>query len=82
MSSTFDRSLLDYVTGSSVAAVTGTVGLLATALVILLLAERQLLGAAATGAMRRRVRAIEAVVAPLLVLFVAVVVVRFDGLSW
>ena len=84
MSSIFDRTLLDYLTSTSVAAVTGAAGLMVTALAILLLAEREVLGAGpgADCARRRRVLVIDAVVAPLLVAFVAVVIVRFHGMAY
>jgi phosphoglycerol transferase MdoB-like AlkP superfamily enzyme len=80
MSSMFDRSLLDYLSASSVAAVTGTLGLLLTAVALVLLGERELLGPSPTR--RHRLLVLDAVVAPLLVAFVAVVVVRFNRMSF
>ena len=80
MSSLFDRSLLDYLSTSTVAVVTGSVGILVTVLAVVLLAERELVGASPSR--RRRLIALDAVLVPLLVAFVAVVVTRFHGMSY
>lgn len=85
MSSIFDRSLLDYLSGSSVAAITGTLGILLTVLALTLLAERELLGATTDQnrtSRRRRLLLLDAVVAPLLIAFVAVVVIRFNEMHY
>ena len=84
MSSIFDRSVLDYLSTSTVAAVTGTLGVVLTVLALTLLAEREALGAgeAATRSRRRRLLVIDAVLAPLLIAFVAIVIVRFQRMAF
>ena len=59
---------------------TGWFGLVVTAVTLALLAGRQL--AAATGADRRWLRLVDVALVPLLIAFAAVMVIRFDQMSY
>jgi hypothetical protein len=66
---------------ASVRSVTGTVGLLATVALLGLLVEHEIVTAMAPERRRGHRRVVELLIVPLLVAFVAVVVVRFKWLS-
>lgn len=69
------------VNATSVRSVTETVGLSATLLLVGLLVEHEIATAMAPGRRSGHRRAVEVLIAPLLVAFAVVVVVRFKWLS-
>lgn len=73
--------VLARVSAGSVRSVTGTFGVLATALLVGLLVEHEIVGAMAPGRLARHRRAVELAILALLVLFAVVVIVRFKWLS-
>ncbi|MEW6155429.1 MAG: hypothetical protein AB1673_15810 [Actinomycetota bacterium] len=81
MSSLLDSSAIEYFAASPVRTVSVTAGLLIGTVLLVLLAQREVLGAARGEHGPGRLRAADAVSLPLFVAFVAVVVVRFDQLS-
>ena len=73
--------LLARLTQTSVRSVTGTLGLLATAVLIGLLVEHEMVSAVAPGRRSWHRRVVELAIVPLLAVFAAVVIVRFKWLS-
>lgn len=74
-------SVLARIDAASVRSFTGTVGLLATIVLVGLLVEHEVASAMAPARRSGHRRAVELLIVPLLVAFVAVVVVRFKWLS-
>ena len=73
--------LLARTDATSVRSVTGSVGLLATVLLIGLLVEHEVVSAVSPGRRSNHRRAVQLLIVPLLVAFAVVVVVRFKWLS-
>ena len=73
--------LLARMDATSVRSVTGSLGLLATVVLIGLLVEHEVVSAMAPGRRSGHRRAVELLIVPLLVAFAVVVVVRFKWLS-
>ena len=73
--------LLARMDATSVRSVTGSLGLLATVLLIGLLVEHEVVSAMAPGRRSAHRRAVQLLIVPLLVAFAVVVVVRFKWLS-
>lgn len=73
--------LLAGLTPTSVRSVTGSLGLLVTAVLIGLLVEHEVVSAVAPGRRPGHRRAVEVAIVALLIAFAAVVIVRFKWLS-